>query len=382
MATIFYSMSGEGRGHATRVRAIVEDLRTRHRVVLFAPGQAHSLLAPLYEGSDVEVRRIDGLAFHYGKDGILDYLGSARGALRMATRLPSLVGELRAALRVERPDLVVTDFEPLLPRAAEREGVPYVCIDHQHFLTEFSSRDLPPLHRFRAFLMGLAVQAIHRRQRLTVVSSFYRPPLKYGPFRKPVKQVGVLLGQDILSCEPSDGGFLLVYLRRETPRRVLRVLARSGLEARIYGTGREEGVEGNLSFHAIDRSSFVQDLSCCRALVSTAGNQVVGEALHLGKPVLALPETGNWEQEINGFWVERMGIGVCRDPRRLRSWDLAHFMANLDDFRRNMSKAGKAGNEDVARIVENVLAEISRERPSPLLQWISSLPPLLLGKAA
>ena len=32
-----------------------------------------------------------------------------------------------------KPDLVITDFEPLLPRAARLEGVPYISIDHQHF---------------------------------------------------------------------------------------------------------------------------------------------------------------------------------------------------------------------------------------------------------
>ncbi|MCP5528711.1 MAG: hypothetical protein H7A47_18120, partial [Verrucomicrobiales bacterium] len=32
MARIFISMSGEGRGHATRVRAVTEALRAQHEV--------------------------------------------------------------------------------------------------------------------------------------------------------------------------------------------------------------------------------------------------------------------------------------------------------------------------------------------------------------
>ena len=65
MATMFYSLSGEGRGHATRVRAIVEDLRKLHQTVIYAPGQAYELLSPVYQGTDVVVRHISGLAFHY-----------------------------------------------------------------------------------------------------------------------------------------------------------------------------------------------------------------------------------------------------------------------------------------------------------------------------
>lgn len=379
MSTIAYSMSGEGRGHATRVRAIVEDLRTRHRVVLFAPGQAHDLLAPLYADSDVEVRRIDGMKFRYASDGTLDYGASVAGAAGFLARMPSLVRGMREDLRAIGPDLAIVDFEPLLPRAAEREGIPYVSIDHQHFLTEFTSRDLPLPDRLRCSLMGLAVRAFHARQRLTVVSSFYHPPLRRGPWRRKVRQVGVLLGEDVRARASSDEGFLLVYLRRDTPSRVFRALASCGVPARVYGTGRR-GTDGSLEFLPIDRASFVDDLARCSALVSTAGNQVVGEAIHLRKPVLALPESGNWEQAINGFWVDRMGIGLRADPRRLRSDAIRAFLGRLDEFRHNMGRAGGAGNADVARIVEEALGEVARPRRVRQGAGVFATP--LFGRAA
>lgn len=379
MSTIFYSMSGEGRGHATRVRAIVEDLRQRHRVVLFASGQAHDLLAAQPLEGDVEVRRVEGLSFRYAGDGTLDYAATALGATGFLARMGRNVAALREAIRAERPDLAITDFEPLLPRAAEREGLPYACIDHQHFLTEFSTRDLPPLDRVRCLLMGLAVRAFHGNQRLTVVSSFYRPPLRRGPWRRRVRQVGVLLGQDVLAKTPSDEGFLLVYLRRDTPQRVFRALAACGLPARVYGTGRT-GTDGPLAFLPVDRAAFVDDLARCRALVSTAGNQVVGEAIHLRKPVLALPEPGNWEQGINGSWVERMGIGRQADPRRLRSSRIRGFLDGLDGFRRNMESAGTCGNQDVSRLVEELLEEVARGKARPRTAWSQLVP--AIGRAA
>jgi len=59
MAKIFVSLAGEGRGHATRVRALVERLRGPHEVVLFASHVAHQLLAAAYRGQPhVTVRRI------------------------------------------------------------------------------------------------------------------------------------------------------------------------------------------------------------------------------------------------------------------------------------------------------------------------------------
>ena len=81
MATIFYSLAGEGRGHATRVRTIVEQLRSEHRFVIFAPGDAFDMLAPLYAESDVVVQRIEGLRFAYGAD---NSVSPARTALLLA----------------------------------------------------------------------------------------------------------------------------------------------------------------------------------------------------------------------------------------------------------------------------------------------------------
>ena len=64
MGKVFYSVGGEGRGHATRVRALVENLRVRHDVTIFAPAHAYDLLAPAYERTAVRVERIPGMLAH------------------------------------------------------------------------------------------------------------------------------------------------------------------------------------------------------------------------------------------------------------------------------------------------------------------------------
>jgi uncharacterized protein (TIGR00661 family) len=368
MATIFYSMAGEGRGHATRVRAIVEDLRQRHRVVLFAPGQAHDLLAPIYRDSDVEVRVIEGLSFRYRADGSVDYLRSVVESIRSLGTYARRVDELHKQILADRPDLIITDFEPLLPRAGERAGVPYVSVDHQHFLTTYSMRWLPLYQRIQALLIGAAVRLFHGRQNLTIVSAFFRPPLRAGAGRS-VRQVGVLLGQDILERTPKDEDFLLVYLRRGTPRRVFRALANCGLPARIYGPGKV-GNEGPLAFCAVDREAFVHDLARCRALVTTSGNQVVGEALHLRKPVLALPEPGNWEQGLNGFFLEQMGVGACASMHTLRSKAIREFLSHLDAYRAAMPCGNASGNVEVSRILEDFLATLP-DRKREAFSWRS-----------
>lgn len=80
-------------------------------------------------------------------------------------------------------------------------------------------------------------------------------------------------------------------------------------EVRMYGLGAQPR-RGNLVFRDIDEHRFLEDLATCDAMISTAGNQLVGEALYLAKPVLVLPEARNFEQYINAHFLARSGAGA------------------------------------------------------------------------
>ena len=117
MGKIFYSVAGEGRGHAIRVRTIVEELRDEHEIVLFAPHVAFEFLNELYQDArDVQVRRIPGLQFCY-KNRRVSYFKSIHQSIPYLRGLPELVNSMERMLRNEQPDLIITDFEPALPRA-------------------------------------------------------------------------------------------------------------------------------------------------------------------------------------------------------------------------------------------------------------------------
>jgi uncharacterized protein (TIGR00661 family) len=326
MARIFYSMAGEGRGHATRVRSIVERLRGEHEFSLFAPAAAYDMLAAAYKGTDVRVSRIPGLMFHYAH-GRMNYLLTLTGAAQYAWRLNRLVKRLETAIRHDEPDLVITDFDPALPRAAERCGVPYLSIDHQHFLVDCDLSQLSWRLRMQAQMMAQVVRAYYRHQIETVISSFYFPPIK--PNRRNVTQTGVLLRPEIVSAPPERAGHLLVYLRRFADASTLEALRQCGCPVHIYGLG-ERPRDGNLRFFPVDEKSFVESLASCDALISNAGSQLVGEALYLGKPVLAIPEPKNFEQSINAHFLRAEGGGDWVMADRFDARCVRSFLDRLD----------------------------------------------------
>lgn len=362
MTKILYSMCGEGRGHATRVRAVVEMLRGACDFVLYAPGDAFDVLDPLYAESDIRVERIEGLRYYYNSaNNNVDYLQTGYQAARYFMELRKLVDRLCLSIAQETPDLVITDFEPALPRAARRCGVPVLSLDHQHFLMVSDFSDMPADIRFYVAVMKSFMKTVPIEAEQHIVSSFFFPKL-LTRYRR-VKQIGVLLRSEILSANPVIKDHLIAYFRREVTPQIIEELRALGVPVHIYGTGNLGRVE-NLWFKNMGNRAFVEDLATSRGLVCTAGNQLVGEALHLNKPVLALPEPGNYEQLLNGLHVEKIGVGMCKHFHETDCRVLREFLDNIDRYREAIVPERFNGNREVIRTIGSFLGSTPNNRRS------------------
>ncbi|MDP1795899.1 MAG: glycosyltransferase family protein, partial [Planctomycetaceae bacterium] len=258
MAKIFVSMAGEGRGHAARVRTLVEHLRHDHELWLFAPDDAYNFLARCYAPSmlvpNVRLHRIPGLRFHY-TDGKLDLFKSIAGGLYYAFRkLPRLVGAFRRRIDAVNPDLIITDFEPALGWAAWGRRVPHLSLDHQHVLMTYDLSSLPRRLQWHAWAMSWAVRLHTPHPTERVVSSFYSPPPKAG--WESIKQIGPLIRPEVAAASPTVGNYVLSYLRANTPDNVLDIIATAGVPVKVYGLG-ERPARGPLTFCPIHEQRFV-----------------------------------------------------------------------------------------------------------------------------
>lgn len=357
MAKIFYGVQGEGRGHAARVHTIVEDLLSfGHEIVLFAPAHAYDFLAPIYSGTDVEVRRIDGINFHYNQSGKIHLPLTFVKGFEYLFNMNALVDDLARQIEGEAPDLVITDFEPAIAKAAEKVGAPFISINHQHFLTTYDLSSLPLLLQARAGLMANFLQMFYTGQRETVVSAFYFPRLRKG--LQNVSQIGVLLRKEVLQAKPREDGHVLAYLRRFAPENVMESLRTCDHPVKLYGLGKRKS-EGNITYCDVDPHTFIDDLASSRALITTAGNQVVGESLYLGKPVFAFPEPGNFEQQINGHFLQESGAGRSMYMEHVKRYSVSKFLDTIDTYRSNIDKERLYGNDDALRIIHQHLDDMA-----------------------
>jgi uncharacterized protein (TIGR00661 family) len=353
---IAYGVFGYGRGHATRALAVLPDLTARHDVLLLAGGDAHAALSPYYP-----VQRIPTLRFVYQRNGRRDQLGTVLENLPAVWELLTAGRGYRAAvqaLRDFKPDVAICDADPWTHRACAQLGIPRISFDHfgimAHCRPSLSPADARAARRdvwiYRT-LMG--------RPARIMVSSFYEAP----PRSRRVRCIGPLLRDQVRAARARSGEHLLVYLnngRCQLTTRLEESLHATKLPTVIYGTDRE-GVDGNLVFERPDDERFIDRLASCRAVISTAGNQLVGEAMFLGKPLLVRPED-SVEQRMNAAAVARLGIGEEVAEESLDAPRIARFLERGATYRENARTSWRDGRAQALDCLESFAGQLRSRR--------------------
>jgi uncharacterized protein (TIGR00661 family) len=93
--------------------------------------------------------------------------------------------------------------------------------------------------------------------------------------------------------------------------------------------------------------AFLEDLAGCAYVVCGGSHTLISEALCLGKPVLALPVAGMFEQFLNAHYLKRSGFGDHAPMTAFSASTLRDFESRLDSFRDRLRKFDFVGNAAV-----------------------------------
>jgi len=340
MARIAYSCCGEGRGHSSRTLTVVEELcRRGHEVRVFASHVAYQVLAPKLP----QVTEIPGMVLAYKNNRI--ELGST--LVRNAEtwrRKSNTVGRIRSELAAFKPDLAVTDFEPFLPLAAKSLGVPFVSLDHQHVIPGLDLR--PPVRYLPQFAATLAiVHLTHRGEMANLVTSYFHPAK---PFKNRYKYFGPILRPQICDLKVRNLGHVLVYQTSASFVNLPELLADLPFEFRFYAFPRE-GRQGNCIFKPRNHPDFFEDLANCSWVLTNGGYTLISESLFLGKPVLSVPVSGQFEQWINAHFLQKLGFGISCEQDQLTSEIVRSFARRRDIFARTIQSCNFNGTDSVVK---------------------------------
>jgi uncharacterized protein (TIGR00661 family) len=354
---IVYGVFGYGRGHATRALSVLPDLCKRHEVSILAGGDAYDALAPTYP-----VFRIPTLRYEYDETGersVSRTFGENFAHVSDLIWQGPAYNEVQRFVRQVAPEVAICDSEPWSHAAAARLGIPRISFDHFGLLA-YCRPPIPWSDRLRSYRDVTAYRSLMGRPDRIIVSSFYDG----GDHDPRIRFVGPLLRAQVLQRQATRGQHLLVYLNRgafQLTARIEGALRSLDLPVIVYGTPRR-GREANLDFRAPCDDGFVDDLARCRAVFSTAGNQLVGEAIWFGKPMLVMPER-TVEQRLNAAAVERLGIGRQVAHKAVDSQAIAAFLASESSFGSSIRRAFRDGRVESLAAIETFARQLALERP-------------------
>ncbi len=336
---ILYGVVGEGMGHATRSRVLLEHLVKHHDVHIVVSGRARDYLAKRFEN----VHNIWGFTINYEGNSVKKWQTVLQNVKGAVTGWPQNVRTYFDLVEKFEPDVVVSDFESFSYLFARNHRLPVLSVDNMQVINRCKHGEEILKGHEDAFEMTKAIVksklpgAFHY-----LVTTFFYPPVR----KERTTLLPSILRPEILAAKSEAGEHLLVYQTMPENKPLLDALKASGRQCRVYGMRRdikEDLVEGAITFRPFSEQTFIDDLRTSRAVIAGGGFTLMSEAVYLRKPMLSVPIEGQFEQVINALYLQ--GLGYGQYTATLDGDSIGAFLEKVPDCEKALQGYSQDGNQ-------------------------------------
>ncbi len=350
---ILYGVVGEGMGHAMRSRVILEHLVSQdHDVEIMASGRAVDFLAKRFDG----VNRIHGLHMIYEENRVRPMKTLWSNVTTGATGLPKNIAAYFKLITDFRPQVVISDFESWTYLYGKSHRLPVLSVDNMQII----NRCTLPAQIVEGHQTEFQLTKAFIKSKLPFCDEYFITTFFHPPIRKEKTHLfPPILRPEILEAKKKQrrGDHLLVYTTGEGNSSFADTLRKTGIECRIYGMKRDlksELVEGNMRFQPFSEDKFIDDLATSRAVIAGGGFTLMGEAVYLHKPMLAVPLARQFEQVLNARYLELEGYGryaeTLDDPKTVTA-----FLEAIPSCEEKLATYEQDGNKKIATAIDEWL---------------------------
>ena len=362
-----FIIQGEGRGHLTQalaLKSILED--AGHCVSEVLVGQNGRRRIPAFFLNKIGAKITSFASPNFVVDGKQESIRvwpTFIENLKKSTGFRSSLELMRTRIEACRPDVIINFFEPLagIYNLFYKKTAPMICIGHQYMFHH-------PAYSFPAGKWPQRVGARHFT-RLTAFGAARKLALSLYPAedRPRLSVMPPLLRSELFELPFHEAeSFYLIYLLNQGYARAVIEWHDKHPEVPLHcfwdnESAPEELVhDETLSFHQLSDVKFLDKMSRCKGLVSTAGFESTCEAMYLGKSILAVPVKGHVEQYWNALDLEKFGGGISNDSFQI---DLLFNAAPVDSaFTRSFREwVDTAPGRYIQAIEETVVKETCRK---------------------
>ena len=348
---ILYGVVGEGMGHATRSKVILEELVKEHEVHIVVSGRAQTYLEKRF----ANVHRIWGLSIVYEGNAVRNWQTMLQNIKGAVTGWPQNVRKYLSLIEEFKPEVVISDFESFSYLFAKAHRLPVISLDNMQIVNRCAHDESLLAHYEDSFQVCRSIV----KSKLPgcfhyLITSFFRPRVR----KERTSIVPPILRSEILAAQSEPGEHLLVYQTSTTHLALPEALKKTGLPCRIYGMKRdlcENFDDENLTYRPFDEQTFIEDLRTARAVISGGGFTLISEAVYLRKPTLSLPVEKQFEQTLNALYLEQLGYGM--HAKQLDSATISEFLRRVPECEKRLGDYHQEGNTVTVSALKEQLAQ-------------------------
>ena len=214
--------------------------------------------------------------------------------------------------------------------------------------------DYPPNHHAEMLKAKGVIKGYVVNPKFHIMTSFFFPRVKP---RKNAVIYPPVIREEIYKLKPTTGDHIIVYQTSKESIRLVERLKALDEKFIVYGFNKDE-VDENLTYKKFNEDEFYDDLASAKAVVCNGGFTFITEAITLKKPIYSVPAIGNFEQTLNGFYVQKLGYGEYHEKMSVKK--LKIFLKRLDTYQNKLNKVKVYNNNGIIRELKYRIEKYSK----------------------
>ena len=360
MRNVLIFVTGIGLGDAVREYAIINELKKIEevRVRIAAYGMSKKFFENKFK--TIEIRGFNAVSERFN----LEFNQFVRSNATLPLTWKSQIKKLQVENAGFKPDLVVTDFEPLGVLFSRSTGAKFIGV----FGVEPKS--------FEEFFSQRKGTVLFHRMQANYLRNMYKAGSVYGegvivPSITKAKSSEKIKIVDLITRESKEKsslgkGKIVIILGGSTfgtalGKILLKVLPKIEEDFVIFGFDKPKEKIENVEFKPISVEA-LQYIKNSRGVITLAGHTTISEALVFRKPLLSFPIPNHIEQEYNGYILRKNKLGTVKE---LQTWSkeqyliecINEFLQVRAEIKKNLIKADFRGDgaKQAAKIISKSL---------------------------
>lgn len=334
---VFYCVCGEGMGHAIRTGVIVDKIKEKYDVYIFSSDRAYEYLNSKFDN----VYEIGGFNTVYINNKVNNLKTLSNAIKRNPTNIKVGYENLYKKAAQLKPNIIVTDFEMYATMLSKIRSIPLISLDNIHMITQ-TKIDYPKKYLGEMLKSKGVIKTYVVKPKVHILTSFFYPKIKP---RKNAVIYPPIIREDILKLKPKNGNHVIVYqTSRESEKLIRKLKALKNEKFIVYGFNKTKK-DGNLIYKEFNEDEFYEDFASSKAVLCNGGFTFICEAIYLKKPIYSVPAIGNFEQILNGFYVQKLGYGEYHEVMNAQS--VKNFLNKLPKYQKRLSKVKNFNNDGI-----------------------------------